>query len=166
MRKKLVLRDPIRSFQRKATASRRVGANQKCVICGETRPEALIAGSKPPRCAECQRKARGQSSLDAHHVGGKSNSEARISVGVNDHRARLTPAQQDWPPKTLENLHRSPVLALAASNRGFIDAHDYLIEKLLYRSPEMLEALDAFLAEKLGPKWWVGTPLEKYAPKP
>jgi hypothetical protein len=30
----------------------------------------------------------------------------------------------------------------------------------------MLETADAFLVEQLGPKWWVGTALEKYSPKP
>lgn len=85
-------------------------------------------------------------------------------VPTNDHRAELTPAQNDWPKKTLENRDRSPVLAVAASERGYVDTVCYLNEKLLYRNPEMLEELDAFLKEKLGPRWWVGTPLEKYAP--
>jgi hypothetical protein len=30
---------------------------------------------------------------------------------------------------------------------------------------DMLEAADAFLASKLGPKWWVGTELERFAPE-
>jgi hypothetical protein len=30
----------------------------------------------------------------------------------------------------------------------------------------MLETADAHLVERLGPKWWVGTALEKYSPKP
>jgi hypothetical protein len=29
----------------------------------------------------------------------------------------------------------------------------------------MLEALDAFLTERLGPEWWVGTEMEPFAPK-
>lgn len=165
MRKKLPPRDPIRTYQRKATAARRIGANQRCALCGETRPEALIAGSKPTRCAECQRKALGQRTLDEHHVAGQANSPVTASVRANDHRSDLTPAQQDWPRKTLENPDRSPVLARAACTRGFIDTNAYLVERLLYDNAEMLEALDAFLLEKLGPRWWKGTPLEKYAPR-
>jgi hypothetical protein len=30
----------------------------------------------------------------------------------------------------------------------------------------MLEILDEFLEKRLGPKWWVGTEMEPFAPKP
>jgi hypothetical protein len=30
---------------------------------------------------------------------------------------------------------------------------------------EMLEALDPFLAKRLGPEWWIGTEMERFAPK-
>jgi hypothetical protein len=30
---------------------------------------------------------------------------------------------------------------------------------------EMLEALDAFLKKRLGPEWWVGTEMERFAPR-
>ena len=70
---------------------------------------------------------------------------------VNDHRAELSVAQHDWPKQTLQNPDGSPLLRGAACVRGFIDQFFYLIKKLLLWIPEMLEALDAFLAEKLGP---------------
>jgi hypothetical protein len=158
-------RDCIRAYQRQATASRRVRANQKCATCGETRPEALIAGSKPTVCAACQRKKRGRSALDAHHVAGQSNSAVTIAVPVNDHRAILSPAQYDWPKETLENPDASPLLAAAAHIRGFIDTIYYLIDKLLAWIPEFLEALHASLTKRLGLKWWRKTELEKFAPK-
>jgi len=161
---KLPPRDPIRTYQRKAAASRRVGSDRKC-SCGETRPEALIAGSRPTICAACQRKKRGQSTVDAHHVAGKSNSTVTISVPANDHRAILTPAQYDWPKKTRENPDRSPLLAAAASTRGYVDTTDYLRQRLLLRNAEMLEILDTILTKRLGLKWWIGTELEQFAPK-
>ncbi len=164
MARKLPPQDPIRTYQRKAVASRRVGSGRKC-SCGETRPEALIAGSRPTICAACQRKKRGQSTLDAHHVAGESNSPVKIRVPVNDHRATLSPAQYDWPKKTRENPHRSPLLAAAASTRGYVDTTDYLRERLLLRNAEMLEILDTILTNRLGPKWWIGTELEQFAPK-
>lgn len=166
MANRLQPRDPIRAYQRKARASRRAGAKAKCSVCGESRPEALIAGSNPTICTECRRKADGENPLDNHHPAGRANNPAKISAPSNDHRAELTPAQQDWPKKTLGNPGRSPLLAAAACERGFIDTNSYLIERLLYQNPEMLETLDAFLEERLGARWWEGTPLEKYAPKP
>jgi hypothetical protein len=85
---------------------------------------------------------------------------------VNDHRAELNIAQYDWPKNTLENRDGSPLLAAAGVVRGFIDYIRYLIEKGLAWVVQMLETADAFLVEQLGPKWWVGTALEKYSPKP
>ena len=41
----------------------------------------------------------------------------------------------------------------------------YLIEKFLYWSAGMLEELDAYLIERLGPQWWLETPLNRFAPK-
>jgi hypothetical protein len=164
MPRKLPIRDPIAAHQRKAIAARRFGQDAQCA-CGESRPEALILNSSPIKCYECDRKKHGKATVDWHHVAGKSNSPITIPVPVNDHRARLSADQYDWPRKTLENPKRSPVLAIAAATRGFIDTNAYLMEKLLYETAEMLEALDFFLEERLGPNWWIGTPMEKYVPK-
>ena len=157
-------RDPIAAYQRRAIAERRVGNEQMCA-CGESRPEALIAGSKPIRCAACMRKKQGKSVLDAHHVAGKSNCAVTIPVPVNDHRADLSAAQHDWPQETLENPDGSPLLAAAACIRGFADTIFYLVEKLLLWIPEFLEALDAFLVQTRGQTWWADTSLEQFAPK-
>ncbi|HEV2315356.1 MAG TPA: hypothetical protein VGR94_08635 [Candidatus Acidoferrales bacterium] len=89
----------------------------------------------------------------------------RIPIPVNDHRARLSVDQYDWPKETLENPNRSPLRAAAARIRGFIDVVYYLIEKLLLGIPELLEELDDLLVKIRGPEWWKDTPLEKYAPK-
>lgn len=164
MSKELPPRDPIRQYQRKTIAARRIGLGKKCA-CGESRPEALIAGSKPTICAACKRKKRGQSATDAHHVAGKSNSKVTISVPVNDHRAILSTAQWDWPKETRENPDCSPLLAAAGCIRGFADILVYLIKELLLWIADMLEALNALLVEKHGPKWWHNTELEKFAPK-
>ena len=163
MRRRFPIRDPIAAFQREAVAERRVGEAAKC-LCGESRPEALIEGSNPAICFRCDRKKNGKTTLDEHHVAGKSNSPVTIPVSVNDHRARLSADQYDWPKQTRKNPVGSPLLAAAASTRGYSDTNIYLVENLLLRNPEMLEALDAFLVKKLGPKWWVGTELEKYVP--
>ncbi len=163
MPKKLRQRDPIGAYQRKVTAKRRVGAGKRCA-CGEMRPEALIAGTNPTVCFACQRERRGQTTWDDHHVAGKANNPATMPLQVNDHRAELSVAQYDWPKETRENLDGSPLLA-AACIRGFVDTIVYLVRKHLLWIPEMLETLNAFLVKRLGPKWWVNTEIEQFAPK-
>jgi hypothetical protein len=163
MPKKLPPLDPVGEYQRKATAARRIGGNRRCA-CGETRPEALVAGSKPTMCGACKRKRRGQTTLDEHHPAGKANNSTTIPVPVNDHRADLSVAQQDWPKQTRENPDGSPLLAAAGCICGFIDTVLYLIEKLLLWVAGMIEKLDAFLVKRLGPKWWLNTELEQFAP--
>lgn len=164
--RKLPSTDPIGTMQRRNTAARCKGVNAKCHKCGEARPEALVAGSKPMICAECQRKELGHSVNDNHHCFGQNNSPVTISIPANDHRAELSVAQYEWPKNTRENPHGSPFLAAAGCIRGFIDTVLHLIEKGLQWIAGLLEMADAFLVEKFGPKWWVGTPLEQFQSKP
>jgi hypothetical protein len=163
--KKLPQRDPIQAYKRRASAALRVGRSKECA-CGEKRPEALIAGSYPVTCAACKRKKEGKTTMDDHHVFGNANDPTTtVPLPVNDHRAELSAAQQDWPQKTLQNPDGSPLLAGAARVRGFVDTIVYLIERGLLWIAEMLEALDEFLGQKLGAKWWCGTPLGQFAPQ-
>src|SRR5207245_2372214 len=115
-------------------------------------------------CHECKRKENGMKTEDDHHFAGQANSPIIISLPANDHVAELTPAQKDWPRITLENRDGSPLLAAAASLRGFIDTVLHLIKIGLHWIADMLEKADAFLTEKFGKHWWVGTELEKFAP--
>jgi hypothetical protein len=105
------------------------------------------------------------STRDNHHVAMKANSPITVPILVNDHRAELSVAQHDWPKATRENPHGSPLLAFAGCVRGFADTIIYLVKKLLLWGATMLETLDAFLARKLGPRWWIGTDLAQFAPK-
>jgi hypothetical protein len=141
-----------------------VGVNARC-SCGEVRPEALIAGSNPTTCAACQRAANGSTTVDQHHFAGRANNPATIPVPVNDHRAILSVAQAEWPKSTLQNQEGSPLLAGAACLRGCVDTILYLIEKGLLWLADMLEKLDDVQVKKLGPKWWVNTEVEQFAPK-
>jgi len=102
---------------------------------------------------------------DNHHVAGKANDSTTVPIPANDHLARLSPDQMDWPKKTLENPDYSPLLRAAACIRGFVDTVVYLIEKLVLWIAEMLEKLDAYLEVKLGRKWWLNTDLKQFAPK-
>lgn len=98
-------------------------------------------------------------------MAGKANDPTTIPIRVNDHRARLSVDQMDWPKETRENPDRSPLLASAARKRGYADTSVYLIEQLVLRDAEMLEALDAYLVRTLGRKWWRKTDLNQFAPK-
>jgi len=103
--------------------------------------------------------------MDKHHFAGRANNPATIPVPVNDHRARLSVAQSDWPKPTLINAQGSPLLAAAGCIRGFIDTVLYLIEEGLLWIADMLEKLDEFLRKELGPQWWQGTEINDFAPK-
>jgi hypothetical protein len=164
MSRKLPTRDPSGSYRRKVVAGRRVGVDTRC-SCGEGRPEALIPGSNPRVCAACNRTTTRQTTIDEHHFAGKANSPTTIPIPINDHRARLSVAQAEWPKSTLANLHGSPLLAAAACLRGFIDTVLYLIERGLLWIADMLEKLDELQVKKLGPQWWVNTGIEQFAPK-
>lgn len=132
--------DPIKSHARKTVAARRVGENARCA-CGEDRPLALVAGTKPVICAACQRRQKGQAVFDQHHVGGRKNSGFTVPVNVNDHRAVLSAAQFDWPESTFRNQSANELLKAAGSVRGVIDYLDYLNSGLLRPVAERLELL-------------------------
>jgi hypothetical protein len=162
--KKPRLRDPEGAAKRAAIARRRVGEGARCA-CGETRPLALIAGSNPMICAKCQRQEKGHTVMDKHHAFGEANDpKTTILVPVNDHRAELNEAQNDWLKQTRENPDGSPLLAGAGTIRGFIDQILYLIDKGLNWVADMLEKLDEWLKGKFGPNYWLGTPLEEFVP--
>jgi hypothetical protein len=103
--------------------------------------------------------------LDHHHPAGEANDPTTTPIPVNDHQAILNPNQYDWPPETWANPTGTPLLSGAACMRGYSETDNYLVSLLLIPKAEMLEALDAFLKERLGPGWWVGTDMERFAPK-
>lgn len=164
MKPKIPTGDPERAYVRRNQAARRVG-RRRCA-CGENRPRALIADSEPTICAACQRRQRGSSPNDQHHVAGISNGPVTILANVNDHRADLTEEQERWPTRTRENPDGSPALAAAAHLRGFVDTVRQLIKTCVLWVAECLESLDAFLVSTLGRRWWVKTDLARFAPTP
>lgn len=157
-------RDPRAAFRRKVIAARRAGLGRKCA-CGESRPEALIPGEDPAICASCDRERRGRKMSDSHHIFGVANSPVTVLTPVNDHRAILSVAQQNWPRETLENREGSPMLAAAAKIRGFADFVLYLIQEHLLPIAGLLESLDTWLTRKLGKKYWKKMKLKAFEPK-
>jgi hypothetical protein len=114
--KKPRLRHPEGAAKRAAIAQRRVGEGARCA-CGETRPLALIPGNNPMICAKCQRQKRGHTVMDKHHPFGEANDpKTTILVPVNDHRAELNEAQNDWMKQTRENPDGSPLVWSASAD--------------------------------------------------
>ena len=153
---------PIDHYVRRETADRRVGADAQCA-CGESRAQALVAGATPTICAECDRKRKGRSTVDKHHVAGRANDPTTIPIPRNDHVADLTERQHDWPLETLENPTGDPLRRAAACVRGLRDTLYYLIDTAVFWIAEMLEALSDLLVAQRGPTWFVGTPIERFA---
>jgi hypothetical protein len=68
-------------------------------------------------CAKCQRQKRGHTVIDNHHPFAEANDpKTTVPVSVNDHRADLNEAQNDWPRQTRENPDGSPLLAAAGTS--------------------------------------------------
>ena len=165
MKRKIPTRNPRATYARSALASRRVGVGARCERCDEDRPETFNSKSQSRVCANCERKARGQKQFDDHHCFGHANSPLTMSVPVNDHLSDLSVAQYDWPPGTLQNSSKSPLLAHAAFIRGFADINAYLIREFLLRNAELLELLDTETEKKWGKKWWKLRKLKSFEPK-
>ena len=156
--------DPRAAHRWEVIAARRVGRNRQCP-CGESRPEALVPGTTPTTCTECERESQGRKRSDIHHVFGKANSPFAMSIPANDHRASLNISQRNWPRKTLVNEQGSPLLAAAAKIRGFSDFIFYMIKEHLLPIAVMLELLDTMLERKLGKSYWKKTKLKAFEPK-
>jgi hypothetical protein len=156
--------DPIKAATRRSKVDRRLGEAKSCTQCGESRPEALVARSRPRLCEQCYRDRRGVKRTDAHHVAGEANSPITIEVPANDHRAALSSAQYEWPPKTLQNPDGSPILRMAGAVRGATDFISELVTRFLTSCARGLELLDTVIRQKLGDAWWIGTPIEDWKP--
>ena len=153
-------RDPIRAAARRSRSQRRIGAGRSCE-CGERRPAALIVGSDPLMCFDCERRQRDRSTCDLHHVAGRANHEITIPIPANDHRAVLSELQYEWPKQILRNPNKSPLRAAAACIRGLIDTIKYLLDELIGWIPDFLFSLDKALTQEFGPLWWQVLPLDR-----
>lgn len=155
-------RDPLGAWVRQQRASRAVGADVCSTCRKENRAFALIRGRKLAICYRCDRVTHGRPPYEDNHIFGKRNSDATLRRPINDHRAVLSVAQYDWPRIVRENLEGSPLVAAAGMRLGAQDEISYILSRDV--SAEILMEADKLLTEIRGPRWWIGTPLEKYAP--
>lgn len=156
--------DPIKTGVRKAKAQRRTGDGALCSDCGDNRPEMLVRNSRPKRCHKCYAIAKGRRDTEDHHLGGKANSPLTVRTPIKEHRT-LSEAQYEWPPGTLENPDRSPLIGIAGSLRGVADFIGELITVLIHRLAQAAEDIDAWLRERYGKNWWEGGPFDGWQPE-
>jgi hypothetical protein len=155
--------DPIKAGVRKAKAQRRVGQGAACTQCGESRPEALVARSRPKLCVQCYAVRRCKKRTETNHIAGKANSPITVEVPTNDHRM-LSDAQYEWPPNVLQNPDGRPVLKAAGFIAGAADFIQDLIVRGMRSVVDFLQKLDAWLCEKVGRFWWKGSDFEGWQP--
>ncbi len=125
----------------------------KCARCDERDPLALTGTHPDVLCKEHRLLAQGASAVEEHHVAGQRNSPFVVKLPANEHQI-LSASQREWPAATLRNADGSPLLAIAATIRGWLEVLRQIIERAVGWIPEALESLDEILTERFGPKWW------------
>lgn len=156
-------KDPMKAHARQAKAQRRVGEGSVCADCGGS--EALVARSRPKRCQECYQRKRGMKTTQRHHIAGRANSPVTVEVPANAHCDKLSPAQYEWPPETLQNPDGSPLLRAAGALRGSCDFIAELILQFIESCAVFLEEVNAWLCDEYGERWWHGSPFEDWQPQ-
>ncbi len=146
--------NPIKTDARHARRRRVLPADARC-SCGETDLRCLIQTGDSVTCYACQAVTTGRSGTERHHVAGRHNLPATVPVPNNAHRI-LSDRQQDWPTHTLRNPSGSPLLQASGAIRGWMDILILILERVVGWIPGFLEALDAWLCERLGASWHVG----------
>jgi hypothetical protein len=121
--------------------------------CNETDPLALTGRAPDLRCYECDRLARGKPWVEQQHPAGQHNHSATVPIPGNDHRV-VDSLKHDWPRDTLRNADSSPLLIAAACLRGWLDTLQLIIGRTVGWIPTFLEALHAWLLDRLGAGWW------------
>lgn len=97
----------------------RLRNERACSRCGHARIEALVS-SIPILCASCHAAQRGVSTIERHHIAGRSNLDWTIPVDVNDHRL-LSALQRRWPTSTLRNPDDDDRIRVSGLLRGVAD---------------------------------------------
>lgn len=138
--------DPLAEIVREARRKRYLGPNARC-HCGERNIWALVRRGDWIVCYECLRQTEGRSPNEQHHVIGKHNDDHAAEWPGNSHRI-LHAYRLAWPMMTQRNPRRSPLLSVAAAIRSELDSRRFQLERV-----SVMEQLDEFLNEKLGPEW-------------
>ncbi len=158
------MRDNLKRELRKEAAYERLQTRTpKCQHCREANPLTLQGSHPDITCYECSAGQAGRSRTEGHHPAGRRNSPVIVAIPGNDHRV-LSDMQRDWPERTLRNPDGSPLLAAAATIRGWLDVLLLIVQRTVGHVPAFLESLDAALREKYGESWWEELGLQRVTP--
>jgi hypothetical protein len=146
--------DPIKKAVRLSRKRDRLGDDAMCHRCGESDPRCLVLRRDRILCYECLSCDEGRSSVELHHVAGQHNLHHSVPIDGNEHRI-LSDMQEDWPVDTRRNSDGSPVLAVAAAIRGWLDTLRVIIERTMGWIPIFLERLDSWLRITIGDQYWL-----------
>lgn len=123
--------------------------------CAEKDPFALTGVDPYLLCAEHRADTEGRSWTQGHHVSGEANDPEDVRViPANDHLVVTLKHQSEWPRETIRNPDHSPLLQMAAAIRGWLDVLRLILERTVGWIPELLESMDAWLRERIAPRWW------------
>lgn len=140
--------------RRHDSAARFADDNRHCHACGHPDPLALCNVKGIVWCRACLAIEHGRSSVEDHHPAGRANDpDDTLPVGANDHAA-LSAMQHDWPCSLLTNPTGSPLVAIAAKLRAWIDTVVHILVTTLATIPEWLLDLNRWLTHTAGPYWW------------
>lgn len=154
----------ITAHSRQVRQERTHGKNARCSRCGENNPAVLVF-SRPKLCQECFARRSNRPTTEEHHPAGAANSSYTVAVPANVHRI-VSDKQNDWNSETLQNPDHDPLLYAAAAIRGFSETCKAMIDHHIYWVAEFLERMSEWLCRERGPRWWVGTPIERYSIAP
>lgn len=121
--------------------------------CDETFPLALTGVEPEIYCYEHDLLRRGLPWREEHHPAGQRNDPQTLATPANDHRV-LSDLQLAWSRETLRNPDGSPLLCATAAIRGWLDVLWLIMIRSVGWVPEFLEGLDAWLRQRVGPRWW------------
>ena len=128
-----------------------LGGKAACEACGETDIRTLQASGGKVLCADCRLELSGSAPVEKNHPAGRRNDSFAVEMRANEH-AVFSDMQNDWPPDTLRNPKRSPLLRLAASHRATRNTLLRQAEVQLEQA-ELIEDLEKFCRRKIGEDW-------------
>jgi len=139
----------------------RGGWQNAACACGENRPEALNTKSTPIIC-DTANEGKRKNNYDNHHVAGRANSPKQFSAVKNT--AHVSALTNTMARATLENPEQpvTPGCCVNSRVRRYSDVSDRRIPALDCRDAGNTRRT---LRERIGSKWWCGSPVEEYAPK-
>jgi hypothetical protein len=122
-------KEAINRAGRRSRKVRTLGPNARCWKCDYTDVTALQWKHGKIWCYECASAEEGRPTVEEHHVLGRTNDPAMVSIPGNLHRA-LSDAQEDWPKATRYNRDGDQLRRIAAYLRARRDVAAWEIEIL------------------------------------